>query len=72
MVVCSVSEAMVTFCQVNSNGGRQLISKTQLPIKLAYAATYHRVQGLTLSGCVVDCRNMLRTLLEHCVDMIIH
>ena len=38
--------------------GETLASFTQIPLKLAYAVTIHKSQGLTLDSASVDCRRI--------------
>ena len=50
----------VMFSRYDPNQGKVVASRLQIPLKLAYAVTCHRSQGLTLSACVVDCNDMHR------------
>ena len=53
-----VKVPLVTFSRLNPNSGKRVASRTQIPLKLAYAVTCHRAQGLTLPACIVDCKEM--------------
>lgn len=48
----------VNFSRYDPDHGKVVASRAQIPLKLAYAVTCHRSQGLTLPACVVDCNDM--------------
>ncbi|KAJ8044896.1 ATP-dependent DNA helicase PIF1 [Holothuria leucospilota] len=46
------------FSIFNPNLGKNIANRKQLPIKLAFALTVHKAQGMTLEEVEVDCRKM--------------
>lgn len=46
------------FTVYDINLKREVASRKQIPLKLAYAFTVHKAQGMTLEHLEVDCRNM--------------
>ena len=45
-----------TFTVFSQDSGCNVASRTQIPLKLAYAITMHKAQGMTLQSAVVDAR----------------
>ena len=57
-VAATVTLQKHLFTVYDVNLKRDVASRKQIPLKLAYAFTVHKAQGMTLEHVEVDCRNM--------------
>jgi hypothetical protein len=56
--ICWAAQDFNCFVSPSINVKRDVATRLQIPLKLGYAFTVHKAQGLTLDCVEVDCRNI--------------